>query len=316
MLSQDFYDYLLHFEINEASPESLANFTKLVELNKVFEYMFETYINQRLKENFHSQYLLNLIRNLEKSEKTSHLSKLVNERLVVFMTINRECFDHFYYLYRNEFRKERNVLDALIENLGRTPQSRFEEMMQIIDLISPNIGIDKYSLILLIMESKGPGGKARRLLNSVVMGKLEVPDRYMVLVRAVEKHSSQVYDLQNALVAEFKVFVSNQFKTNKDQDVLALALQRCMLPITQLYNCTFLNEVLYHNAENIPHTLDYLYHRAESENLWEYLLLLGVNKNKKELLQSIVKSKSHRLIDKFFLLYKNYPEVKHLAPFL
>jgi hypothetical protein len=277
--------------------------------DNVYHPLFRNYVSRRLQDNIHPEKLLNLANHMEKDERTLFLSKGVNRRVVDSILLKNESFDQFYFMNRHDTRKENHILNTFLENYTDNSGSNSFELLE---KISPYIGIDKFTLILKVMEY----GEYRSFRNLTMMEKMPVEEQHSLIIRSLEIHSPQFMKLLEWARPAARNHISGLLIQNGDNDQFATALRNTLIPITELESCYTLSQFLEAHTDDIPVTLARLYTRAEQEYRWEYLLLLGANKNKKELLRSIVKSKDQKLIDRFFSIYKNSPEVKHLVPFM
>lgn len=291
-----------------ASKKQLDQLCEYLKNDNVYNPIFESYVSRRLHVNIHPEKLLNMAYHLEERDKTKYLSRTLNRQVVSHMLLKDQCFDQFYFMNRHDLRKDNHILNSLIENFFDYSPGSFD----IFNKIAPKIEIDKYELILRVMDS----GEFRSFRNLTMTEKMPIEERRLLLIKALETHNPRFEKLLEWAKADTRNHISGLLIRDGDNDQFATALRNTMIPITQLEMSYDLNQFLEAHANDIPGTLARLYYRAEQEERWEYLLILGANKNKKELLRSIVKSKDHELIDKFFSLYKNSPEVKHLVPFL
>lgn len=299
---------LRKLEETVVSKKQLDQLCEYLKNDNVYNPIFESYVSRRLHVNVHPEKLLNMAYHLEKSDKTKYLSKTINRQVVSHMLLKDECFDQFFFMNRHDLREDNHVLNSLIENFFEYSQSSFD----VLNKIAPHIGIDKFELILRIMDS----GEFRSYRNLIMTEKMTIEDQRLLVIKALETHNPSFDKLLDWAKSDARNHISGFLIKDGDNDPFAIALRNTAIPITQLESSYSLTQFLEAHVNDIPGTLARLYYRAEQENRWEYLLVLGANKNKKELLRSIVKSKDHELIDKFFSLYKNSPEVKHLVPFL
>jgi len=282
---------------------------KFVKNDNVYRPLFEAYVSRRLHENVHPDRLLNIAYHLEKSEETQYLSEILNNRLFHSLSSENKNFDQFYFMCRHDLRKERHILTDLFSRLA---SMRVDDSIKLIETIAPNIGLNKHELIFQMLEH---GIDNNRLLHLILADRLPVEDQFEVMLRAIDKHSN-VFFVMLESSSLLRGLIHDNLHKNKDKDRFAISIMNSMLHITKFESSYSFNDIIELHSKDIPEVLARLYVRAEQEERWEYLLKLGANKNKKELLRSIVKSKDHELIDKFFFLYKNYPEVKHLTPFI
>lgn len=306
------FDTLLReFESATMPKKYIGQLRKYLENDNLYHPLFESYVSARLRDNVHPERLLNMAYNLERDDNTRYLSKTVNRQVAESMLLKRESFDQFYFMCRHDTRIDNHILGSFLDHFNdRIGYS--ETSLGLLDKIAPHVGMDKHALILKMMGGETFGN----IRNMRVMGKMSAEDQYTLMIRAMEVHNSNFTTMVEWGKGDVHDLIKEALQKNGDNDAFAIALRNTLIPITELESSYKLSRVLELYSDYIPETLDSLYYRADQENRWEYLLLLGAHKNKKEVLRSIVRSKDQELIDKFFYLYKNSPEVKHLVPFL
>lgn len=306
------FNSLLREYENENMPKKyITQLRKYLENDNVYHPLFESYVSARLRDNVHPERLLNMAYNLERDDNTSYLSKTVNRQLADYMLLKKECFDQFYFMCRHDTRSDNHILNSFLEHFNdRVMYS--DNSIEILEKIAPHVGMDKYALILKMMGEETFGN----IRNMRIMNKMTVEDQFDLMIRAMEVNNSNFTNMIEWGAGVIHDRIKESFIKDGDSGQFAKALQNTSIPIDHLESSFKLNKLIELYSDYIPVTLDRLYARAEQENRWEYLLLLGVHKNKKEVLRSVVKSKDQELIDRFFSLYKNSPEVKHLVPFL
>lgn len=303
-----FESLLREFEAPQMPKKHIEKLCEYLRNDNVYHPLFESYVSKRLQDNVHPERLLNMAYNLERDDRVAYLSKTINRQVADSMYLKKESFDQFYFMNRHDTRVDNHILVGFLDYFN----DYFNDSFEILDTIAPHIGVDKLTLILRMMENDDFG----RIRNMRLMNKLPVEDQYLLMVRALESHNPHFINLIDWAKTEVLTHLSELIIRDGDKDQFASALRNTLIPITELENNFTLTQLLEIHSDEMPGTLARLYYRAEQEGRWDYLLLLGVHKNKKELLRSIVKSKDQDLIDKFFSLYKNSPEVKHLVPFL
>jgi len=309
MFKQSKFETLLReLEGPTASKKQLDKLRDYLKNDNVFHPLFESYLSKRLRDNIHPERLLNMAYHLEKSDETSYLSRTLNRQVVSHMLLKDECFDQFYFMSRHDIRTDRHVLNSLVENFFEYGSDSFDAL----DKIAPYINTDKYEIILKIMDSN----ESRNYRTLRLIEKLPTEEYRLLLIRALETHSLQFIKIMEWPNAATTKHISELLIQNGDDDKFAVALRNTLILPSQLETAYSLSTLIEDHIQHIPVTAARLYYRAEQEERWEYLLILGANKNKKELLRSIVKSKDQEMIDKFFAIYKNSPEVKHLVPFM
>lgn len=306
------FDTLLREYESATMPKKyIGQLRKYLENDNLYHPLFESYVSARLRDNVHPERLLNMAYNLERDDNTSYLSKTVNRQVAESMLLKNESFDQFYFMCRHDTRSDNHILDGFLNHFNdRIGYS--ETSLDLLDKIVPYVGMDKHALILRMMGDETFGN----IRNMRVMNKMTAEDQHTLMIRALEAHNPNFTTMIEWGKGDVHDRIKESLIKSGDNDQFAIALRNTLIPIDQLESSYKLNRMIELYSDYIPGTLARLYYRAEQENRWEYLLLLGVHKNKKEVLRSIVKSKDQELIDKFFSLYKNSPEVKHLVPFL
>ena len=306
-----FKNLLVSLEEKTCSKHILESIGSDLERNQIFDSMFQNYIMQRFREKIEPERLLNLINHLERSEYTQHLGVLVNNRLASNIIWGKKSFNYLVYLCQHDTRpSERYVLQELIKQLGHI---RIDETIDIVNLITPQIGIDKYTLLLKILEEYTNITVTTGYVRN--FNRLDVETQYLILISAIETGSKIFRNLINSMEVPLKICISQEIYKFKDESDFTKAIRSSELA-SSAFDCTNFNIFIEAYKEDIPLTLDCLYKKAEAEGQWNYLFILSHNKSKKELLKSLVKSHDNKIIDHFFLLYKNDPEVKHLVPFI
>lgn len=293
-----------------ASKKQLDALCDYLKNDNVYHPIFESYISRRIQGNIHPEKLLNIAYHLEKNDKTKYLSKTLNRQVVSHMLLKSEGVDQFIFMNRHDTRTENHILGNLIAHFS--DYANPDTWIELIDKIVPSIGMDKHTLILKMLDA----GEYRSFRNLVLVEKLPLEDQLLLIAKALEIGNLWYAKVLDWTKPDARNFLTDSLRKNGDQDKFATALRNTSISIEQLESCYTLTQFIEIHINDIPGTITRLYHRAEQEGRWDYLLTLGSNKNKKELLRSIVKSKDQELIDKFFSLYKNSPEVKHLVPFM
>lgn len=306
-----FETLLREFESASMPKKFIGQLKDYLKNDNVYHPLFETYVSTRLRDNVHPEKLLNMAYNLERDDDISYLSKTVNRQVADHMLLKKECFDQFYFMCRHDTRADNHILDGFLHHFNdRVMYS--DSSIDLLEKIAPHVGMDKYALILKMMGEETFGN----IRNMRVMNKMTVEEQFNLMIRALEVHNSNFTTMIEWGSGNIHDYLKDDLIKKGDNGQFAIALRNTLIPIDQLESSFKLNRIIELYSDYMPGTLARLYYRADQENRWEYLLLLGVHKNKKEVLRSIVKSKDQELIDKFFSLYKNSPEVKHLVPFL
>jgi hypothetical protein len=305
-----FEKLIASLEVPVVPEEKLERLLEYAKESHIYSAIFESYIGRRIHENIHPERLLNIAYHMEWSEKTHFMSLLVNRRLAACILYKNEGYDQLYFMYRHDLRSERHVFGEVVRTLSNASAT---EAIRIVDVITPRIGIDRHLFLLRVITVEDDYPSLRRLQ---MMDKLELEDQFLIWAKGIENNSTIINYFNNGVDSKMTQYMIEQLIKSGDDSPMAKALIISNISITKFESCHQLNNILVACSKQIPQTLEYLYRRAEMDGRYEYLLMLGANKNKKELLRSLVKSKDHDLIDRFFFLYKDCPEVKHLTPFL
>lgn len=304
-----FEELLYEFESPSVSKKQIDKLLQFLKNDHVYNALFDSYISRRLKSNIHPERLLSMAYNLEKNDGTKYLSESINARVADSITRNNESFDQFYYMNRHDTRTDNHILKSVIERIGDRLDT---SVMELVGKIAPNIKMDKHLLLLKAIGSVEFGSFRATLF----MERISVEDQYMLAVRAFEEgvdFASKLIRFSNKALYDY---TANSISQNGDQDQLISAIRNSTIEIDKIEYNDFLHFLLSRKGEHIPATLGRLYARAEKEGRFEYLLNVCAHKNKKDVLRTICQAKDKELIDKFFSIYKDHPEVKHLAPFL
>lgn len=311
---KEFTETLHRLEVSNGIPvTALDKLCLFMKESHIYGPLFENYIHQRLLENVHPELLLNIRRNVEKRTETQFLGSKINSIVVGNVITHKTSYDQFYYMYRHETRGFDSVRTAFVEELCRYHPTNY--VMSVVNRVFEDIDVDRPTLLLQILENRY---RDTPVLRSVwIMESLEFQLQYEILIKSLETCSLAFPALIKTITSpSMYQFLFDKLHDNGDDDPFAIAIRTCIMPISVFANLNLLTQILIRLFEKIPNTLQHLSNRAEESGLWDYVMALGTNKNKKELLKSIVKAKDQDLIDRFFSLYKNYPEVKHLTPFI
>lgn len=152
--------------------------------------------------------------------------------------------------------------------------------------------------------------KGDRVHNLLMIDSLELPDRYNLLAIAVKSNSQVAQDLEESL-AEDKFFEYAQ-EVIHDEDHLCKSIRSINLRLRGNH----LKRLLTQSPQRIPKTLNHILEVAVNNLDFDIVIQLGSCFPKKKILEIITAQNDYELLDKFFFLYKDYPEIKKLAPFI
>jgi len=308
-------DFLVSFEspiVSQNMRDKLADYIE----EPWFEGIFTAWINRRLREKIPLMKLLALAFNLDpgKYPELGPASAYFNNALIGNVVLRKIHYDYFYYIINHE---PRNFMYSLVlRAVKHLSHGRIDDSLQTLKGIADNTHWGYYELILRFLEEKT---EARSLSNMLTMTHLPVEDQYQVLAVACRSNSTIFKDLAMGLQDNnkylFKYCVDRAEALN-GQDELSQALVACNLHLSIIESCQQLTDFLIWAAEHIHPTLEHLLKRAEYEEAWTLVLKLAPAFDKKQILKILLRAQDPILIDKFFFTYKDYPEVKNLAPFL
>ncbi len=217
-----------------------------------------------------------LINIINNTEKIDKLNTL--SAIVNIQIVSRIIYKDCGYEYLEQLQKYdlRNERHILKGLAKELGQLDVVNVIEIINKISSNTEINKFLIIIPILELS----RNNRFANT------------------------------------FGFFLHEKIKIERDQNILLIALRSSSVSMAQLSYNSYFSGILNLNFDDMPDTIDYLYNKSKAEGYLEFLLVLGKNKNKKDVLRDIMSSNNDILLKRFFTLYGNEPEVKHLITFL
>lgn len=148
---------------------------------------------------------------------------------------------------------------------------------------------------------------------------LELSDKYDVFIESCAiSHNSVFYEMENALGdGEFFDYVSDQMA---DENPLCQAIRSMYSAhnssLSQLAKSSNLLKLLFSNPKKMPQTLEHIFRAALEVESYDIIIQFGACFSKKRILGILITHGDPILIDKFFFLYKEDPEIKNLTPFI
>jgi hypothetical protein len=232
------------------------------------------------------------------------------QRLVVF--------DKRRFAVESLYSPELDIVMAVVHRIiyHVSHGHRLESALPLLQNLSKDTSI-KYQMLLLLLGEQYyvRGDKVRVLL---MIDKLDYSDRYELLAMSLLKGSSLFVEIQETFSEDqFREYVQQHMK---DNDTLCRTIRtgECaghLCRSSKLGNHQLLRTLI-ENAEAIPETLEHLLKTATDSSYFDIVIQLGCCFPKKRILEIIASQNDPDLLDKFFFLYKDYPEVKKLAPFI
>jgi hypothetical protein len=148
---------------------------------------------------------------------------------------------------------------------------------------------------------------------------LDLSDRYNVLIESCTiSHTKVFYEMENALGdGEFFDYVKDRMT---DDNLICQSIRNMYSEnnssISYLEKSINLRRLLFNNPEKMSQTLEHILRIAVEVKCYDIVIQLGTCFPKKRILGLLTAHGDHILIDKFFFLYKDYPEIKNLTAFI
>lgn len=271
---------------------------------------FERYLLKRMDEKFPKENFLHILRNtflhFQDLNKAA-VSLIVNKYLT-----GHHYADYFYYLIKRDYRPEGSILVTTMWHLQYLLR---QDALNEVSLIADKTGMDVCLLLMRLMEAYQEAPSIKRAL---LVDDLDPYTRYGVMCAALRYQSTAVFDTlaENLSDSSFARILKERIRTNGDHDLLMLLLQSGKFNIAPFPMFKQFNQILFDCCDFIPKTIGFLFAKAEKEKCWELIIQMAVCFPKKDVLRVLIRAGDPILVDKFFFLYKNYPDVKNLTPFL
>lgn len=148
---------------------------------------------------------------------------------------------------------------------------------------------------------------------------LDLSDKYNVLIESCSiSHTKVFYEMENALGdGEFLDYVKDRMSDNNPicQAIREMYSEKNS-SIYYLEKSINLRRLLFNNPEKMSQTLEHILQIAAEVGCYDIVIQLGSCFPKKRILGLLTAHGDHVLIDKFFFLYKEYPEIKNLTAFI
>lgn len=175
-----------------------------------------------------------------------------------------------------------------------------------------------FAKLFVLFGSKciSDGEKIRFILY---LDNLQLSDRYEILIEScIISHGVVFYEMENALGdGEFFDYIKDKLS---DDSLFCQAIREMYsaynYSIFQLEKSNNLQKLLLSNPEKMPQTLEHILQVAIKVGSYDIIIQLGTCFPKRRILSILTEHGDQNLIDKFFFLYKEYPEIKNLTPFI
>jgi hypothetical protein len=278
-----------------------------------FAGIFTGWVHRRLREGISKLGLLTLIHHFDadRNPELGSLSAIINSVIIGNIILRKNSHEYFFYLIRYDRRKKSNLLKETLQHLTHI---RIGEALPLIKEIAVCLNRPFEEMMVDFLEEKT---EARSLSNMLSLNSLEAEEQIRVIAAAC-KFSKMIFDDLVLALDQINLlnFAIDRAHDMGGADELSQALLVTEISIERLEKSQHLTNFLVGAAQSITPTIKHLLKRAEFEERWNYVLKLASGFHKKEILRILLKAKDPILIDKFFFLYKDYPEVKNLTPFL
>jgi len=303
---------LLDFESLSVSQNMRETLVEYIE-QPWFHGIFTGWIHRRLREGIGNVELLTLTYHFDpdRNPELGPLGALLNSVILGNVLQRKINHSHFFYLIQYDRRRKNNLLKETLRHLTHI---RIGDVLPLIKQMSEVIKRPFEEMFVEHLESRKEG---RSLSNMISLNALELDEQLKVIAVACKLNRVIFEDL--ALALDQTNLLNHAIDRAHDMggaDELSQALLVTEISIERLEKCSYLSQFLVGAAVSIRPVIKHLIGRAEFEERWNYVLKLAPAFNKKEILRILLKAKDPTIIDKFFFLYKAYPEVKNLAPFL
>lgn len=147
---------------------------------------------------------------------------------------------------------------------------------------------------------------------------LTTSEKYDLLISTI-RNDNWSYIMEDALGdGEFFDYTNKKIKDQSPlcQKILSACVTKEHAFFRRLPFCFNLKRLLFNNSEKIPQTLEYLLQAFIELEVYDMVIQLGEYFPKKRILGILTSHGDPVLIDKFFSLYKEYPEIKNLTAFI
>jgi hypothetical protein len=183
--------------------------------------------------------------------------------------------------------------------------------------LSEETGISFTRLFVIFGNNCISAGEKLRFL--LYLDNLTLSDRYDVLVESCTiSHIHVFYEMENALGdGEFFDFVKEQMTDdNPICQYIREIYSKNNSSILSLEKSINFRRLLFNNTEKMSQTLEHILQVAVEVGSYDIIIQLGACLSKRRILGILTEHGDPNLIDKFFFLYKEYPEIKNLTPFI
>lgn len=279
------------------------------------EYEFEVYLHSRMSQGIEDDKFTNIVQNIY---VYGDLRRLLGEKLADFLSSEylKGNFVSYFKKMAMAFPNDFGLLLAHRAMYHISHNFSQQEMVTRTRQLAYDSGyMLQWLLLILGTHCIERGDKFKFLL---LLDHLEMSERYSLLVESSKTHNMVFSEMEDALGdGRFYDYVNEQMSDNSP---LCKAIRSIYTmhnsALSKLENSINLRRLLFSNPERIPETLEHVLHLATTSERYDIVIQLGSCFPKKRILGILTAHGDPNLVDKFFFLYKNYPEIKKLAPFI
>lgn len=311
--------------LSKSDRESIVE--KLTVSGILLDQEFETYMMHQLSNNIKLDKFENLARNIFNYYELATLLRGPFVEFIATSYLKDNFHDYFQHLVK--FDKRRFAVpavyslefDIIFKMVNRiifhvSHNYRIEESLQWLKRLAQDTSYKYHTLLCFLGEDFIDRGDKVRVL--FLVDALDVVDKYELLGTSLY-NKSIVFDEVEASLSEDNFFEYTKEHIN-DDSLLCHAIknsQRIDANLAWLNKGSLLKKLMLENPSNIMQTLEHILQIATNDRFFDIVIQLGSCLSKKKILGILTSQEnSDHLVDKFFFLYKDYPEVKNLAPFI
>jgi hypothetical protein len=279
------------------------------------EYEFEVYLHSRMSQGIDPEKFGNIVQNIY---VYGDLRRLLGDKLADIMSSEylKGSFLSYYQEITKSFSADFALLLVHRTTYHISHNYSNSEALEKSQQLSVDTGFRLAPLLCLLGNHCVERGDKIKFL--LMLDQIDLPARYDLLVESCRSNSKIFKEMDDALGdGRFFDFVNETMSDDSDfcQAIQSIS-QMNNSSLSYLEHSLNLRKILFQNPEKIPVTLEHVLRLAEAAQRYDIVIQLGSCLPKKKILGILTAHGDPNLIDKFFFLYKNYPEIKKLAPFI
>jgi hypothetical protein len=279
------------------------------------EYEFEVYLHSRMSQGIEKEKFINIVQNIY---VYGDLRRLLGEKLADMMSTEylKGNFLDYFQSISNTFSSDFALLVLHRTTYHISHNYSNHEMLERAKELATDSGFRLPPLLCLLgIHCLERGDKIKLLL---LIDQMELAERYDLLVEACRSNNKIFREMEDALGdGRFFDYVNERMQDDSDfcQAIQSIS-QMNSSSLSYLESSINMRRLLFQNPEKMPVTLEHVLQLAQAAQRYDIVIQLGSCLPKRKILRILTAHGDLNLIDKFFFLYKNYPEIKKLAPFI